>query len=399
MHKEQNIEVKNAGPMGKTSGYDRIMLAFIIVGAIVFATGLFVEAERTWYNYLIDFFFFTCLALGGLLFTAVQHGTSASWSVSVRRIAEGMTSFLPVAFVLLIILFIGIPKLYQWSDFQPGSYFTYTKKVYLTSIWFIVREVFFFALWILLAWLIVKNSLKQDKTQQPGITRTNKKLSIFFVIVFAYTFTFSSMDLLMSLEEHFYSTMFGVYCFAGLFLSGMAALATIVLSLRKLGYLENAVQKKHLHDLGTWLMAFSVFMVYIGFSQYMLIWYADLPHEIGYMVTRSKHGWQFLFVLLPLLKWIIPFVVLMPDKFRSSPKVLFSVAVGILIGQWLDIYWMVVPSFSESFRMISWIEIGIFLGFFGIFSLTLKRFYQKYPLLASGDPSLDTCLKGRYLHV
>jgi hypothetical protein len=399
MHAKEKIELKKIGALERSSEFDRIMFLFLAVGVVVFGAGMFIDASRVWYNYLIEFFFFTCLALGGLLFTAVQYGASAAWSISVRRIGEGMAFFLPVSLILLIILFLGLRHIYHWSEFLPGDYFTYTKEVYLTSLWFVVRELFFFSLWILFAFFIIRNSLKQDTTHEPRLTLRNKRLSILFIIVFGYSFTFSSMDLLMSLEEHFYSTIFGVYCFAGLFLSGMAALSIIVISLRKRGYLENAVEKKHLHDLGTWLMAFSVFMVYIGFSQYMLIWYADLPHEISYLIQRSTHGWQFVFALLPLLKWILPFIVLMPEKNRANPRMIFIVAIGILFGQWLDIYWMVVPAFSESFRMISWIEIGIFLGFFGLFGLSLSRFYQRFPLLAAGDPSLDTCVKGRYMHV
>ena len=398
MHDDTKIELKNIGPIsgGKC---DRIMIAMLALGVIVFAAGLLVDSTRAWQNYLIGFFYVLCLALGGILFTAVQYATSAAWSVTVRRIAEGMSSFLPVTIVLLIGLFFGIHSLYEWAGNVPEHYFTYTKEVYLTSPWFIVRELFFFALWLLMAHFIVRKSLKQDSTLDPRLTKHNKRLSIIFIIIFAYTFTFSSMDLLMSLEEHFYSTMFGVYCFSGLFLSGMAVVAMITISLRKRGYMENAIEKHHLHDLGTWIMAWSVFMVYIGFSQYMLIWYADLPHEMSYFYTRSNGGWQYLFAILPLLKWILPFIVLMPAKCRANPKVIFGVSIGVLIGQYLDIYWMIIPAFSKNFRMFSWMELGIIIGFIGLFGLVVRRFYKKYPLVASGDPNLDTCVKGRYLHV
>lgn len=399
MQDDTKIELKNIGPLEGGGKCDQIMLVMIAVGVIVFAVGLLVDAERAWQNYLIGFFFVLCLALGGILFTAVQHATSAAWSVTVRRIAEGLSFFMPFTVLLLFGLFFGISSLYEWSDHIPEDYFTYTKDVYLTSVWFIVRELFFFGLWILMAHFIVRKSLKQDNSLDPRLTRHNKRLSIIFIIVFAYSFTFSSMDLLMSLEDHFYSTMFGVYCFSGLFLSGMAAVAMIAISLRKRGFLENAVERHHLHDLGTWIMGWSVFMVYIGFSQYMLIWYADLPHEISYLYTRSREGWQYLFILLPLLKWIVPFIVLMPAKNRANPRVIFAVAGGVLIGQYLDIYWMVIPAFSESFRMFGWIEIGTIIGFIGLFGYVVRRFYKKYPLVAKGDPSLDTCVKGRYLHV
>jgi hypothetical protein len=399
MHEAETPEMKNIGPLDNNNRFDIVLAALFLIGVVAFVAGLLVDAQRAWYNYLIEFFFFLCIALGGLVFAAVQYAASASWSVTIRRIGEGLFSYLPGLAITVVILLLGVKELYSWAYTAPHDYFTYTKEVYMSTLWFIVREAFFFAIWMIFGFMIVKTSLKQDKTQDPRLTRRNKKLSIIFLILFGYTFTFSSMDLLMSLNDHFYSTIFGVYCFSGLFLSGMSAIAIVVITLKNKGYLKNAVEKKHLHDLGTWMMAFSVFMVYIGFSQYMLIWYANLPHEITYMIPRSKNGWQFLFALLPLLKWILPFLVLMPEKNRSNPKVIFWVAIGVLVGQWLDIYWMVVPSFSESFRMISWMEIGIFLGFFGLYGLVVRRFYKRHSLVSVGDPSLETCLKGRYLHV
>jgi hypothetical protein len=399
MRESESIELRGIGPVHNTGKLEMTLAVLMLIGVSIFIIGLFTNPERAWYNYLIEFFFFLCIALGGLVFVAVQYAAGAAWSVSVRRIGEGLFSYLPISAIMLLVFFFGLHYIYSWSFTIPHNYFTYTKSVYMTSLWFIVREAFFFSLWIFLGFIIVKSSLKQDTNLDPKLTRRNKLLSIFFLIVFGYTFTFSSMDLLMSLEDHFYSTIFGVYCFSGLFLSGMAAVTIVVLIMKKHGYLQNAVEKKHLHDLGTWIMAFSVFMVYIGFSQYMLIWYANLPHEISYLVPRTNNGWQFLFATLPVFKWLLPFIILMPDKFRANPKVLFGVSVGVLFGEWLDIYWMVVPSFADGFRMFSWMEIGIFLGFFGLYGLVVMRFFKSHSLVPVGDPSLETCLKGRYLHV
>ncbi len=151
--------------------------------------------------------------------------------------------------------------------------------------------------------------------------------------------------------------------------------------------------------MATWMMAFSVFMVYIGFSQYMLIWYANLPVEIGYMMRRSSGGWGVLFPLLPVLKWLIPFIVLMPERCRRSERVILAVSAGVLVGQWLDIYWMVVPVFSSTFVPIGWMEIGVFVMFAALFGLSLRWFYRRYSLLAIKDPRLEESLKSRYMHV
>lgn len=393
-----SITIKNPGPMNGGRGLDLLLVVLAVLGLAVFVAALLADPTRAWYNYLINYVFFMALAVAGVVLTGVHYASGATWSVTMRRVAEGMSAYLPVSLLLCLPLFFAIPTLYEWAS-PEHVHLHGEKHLYLCKPCFMGRQVLCYAVWIGLGMLMVCNSLRQDKSGDHRFHLHNRRIAPLFLILFALTITFCSVDLLMSLEEAFYSTMFPVYIFAGLFLSGYALASILVIVFRRRGYLAEAVRDHHLRDMATWMMAFSVFMVYIGFSQYMLIWYANLPIEIGYMMRRSTGGWGTLFVLLPVLKWLIPFIVLMPERFRRSERVILAVSSGVLVGQWLDIYWMVVPVFSETFVPIGWMELGVFVMFAALFGLSLRWFYRRYSLVAIKDPRLEESLKGRYMHV
>ncbi|MFH1070429.1 MAG: hypothetical protein V1794_12490 [Candidatus Glassbacteria bacterium] len=398
MHEDKTIKVSNPGPLKENRRLVTVLTVMAAAGLVCFLAGLKVDSTRAWYNFLIEYFFFMALGVAGLVLAAVHYAAGSTWSVTVRRVAEGLSAWLPVSLVLSLAFILAIPALYAW-DLPEHIHLWHEKHLYLCKTCFMLRQFLSYAIWIGLGMAIVRNSLRQDASGDVGLYWRNKKLSIIFLLLFALTITFMSVDMLMSLEESWYSTIFPVYIFAGLFLSGYAASTILVIVFRRAGYLAEAVQDHHLRDLGTWLMAFSVFMVYIGFSQYMLIWYANLPHEIGYMIERSQGGWGYLFALLPVLKWVVPFVVLMPERWRKNETVLLVVCAIVLVGQWLDLYWLVVPAFQTNFVWFGWLEAGVFVGFAGLFGLSLLRFYRKNSLVAHRDPRLEECMKGRYLHV
>ena len=298
MNEDKAITISDPGPLKDNGKLNAVLLVMAGLGVVFFLAGMLLDPRRTWYNFIIDYFFFMALGVAGLVLAAVHYAAGATWSVTVRRVAEGMSAWLPVSLVLSLLLILAIPALYAW-DLPEHIHLWHEKHIYLCKKCFMLRQFLSYAIWIWLGMAIVRNSLKQDSTGDTNLYWRNKRLSVIFLLLFALTITFMSVDLLMSLEETWYSTMFPVYIFAGLFLSGYAACVILVIVFRRAGYLAEAVQDYHLRDMGTWLMAFSVFMVYIGFSQYMLIWYANLPLEIGYMIKRSHGGWGYIFVLLP----------------------------------------------------------------------------------------------------
>ncbi len=386
MHHAVVTEVTNPGPVSLASKWRMLFVTFAVVGAASFAGGLSVDAARAWHVYLYSHYMFLCFALFGLFFTALNQAVNAKWSIAVRRVAEGFTAYLPVAALTFVGLAFGTGHLYDWAREgvilgDPAKY------VWLSSQWFIIRGIVFFAVWGLFAWKLVGYSLKQDTTGDPRLSRKAINLSVVFFPLFAGTFTVAAFDTVMSLEHKFFSTMFGVYCFAGMFQSGLALLAILFVRLKQPGRQLHAIAtSSHVKDLGGLLFAFTVFMTYIGFSQYMLIWYANMPEETFWYMNRQQNGWVYLFVLLPLFKFAIPFFGLLSQAMKKNEKWLTFVCWMVIIGQFLDLYWLVMPTYSESLVPLGWMEIGIWLGFAGLFGLAVSRFYAKYSILAWRDP-------------
>ncbi len=265
------------------------------------------------------------------------------------------------------------------------------RQLWLSLPFFRGRTLAYVVIWTLFAWAILSASRRQDADGDFSHTRTNVRLSAAFIIVFAVTFWLASYDWVMSLEPDWYSTIFGVYNFAGLFVSGLAMITLLLLSLRK-GPLEDVVSRQHLHDLGKLLFAFSTFWMYLWFSQYMLIWYANVPEETAYFVRRMHGFWQPLFLLDMVLNWVVPFLVLMPRGTKVRPAVMRNVCVVLLLGRWLDLYLMIFPG-THALPVIGIWEIGMVLGGAGVFGLAVFSGLKKAALVPVKDPYLPESLQ------
>lgn len=397
-HGERFTQVLDPGPLRDVGGLKMAMYVLMALGLSAFAFQAANDQKMAMTILTIQFCYFFFISLGALFFVAVHHAASAWWPLPFRRAAEGLTAFVPAGIGILAVLMVGSGVLYSWA--QAGADYPYEGSVkdwYLSQPFFIVRCLAFAGLmWLFQRWL-VGGSLEQDRTKDPKLSKRFHRTSIIFLIVFAYSFTLFTFDLLMSLEPRFFSTMYGIYAFSGSLLSGLATLTLVVLAMRRSGYLSDAVRLFHMRDLGTWLMAFATFMMYIGFSQYMLIWYANLPDETFYYIRRSEPGWWEMFLALPILKWIIPFFLLMPNTTRTHPVALIAVSVAILIGQWLDLYWLVMPAVTEGFRMPGVIDALVFLGVGGVFGFTVLSFFASHSVLAVGDPNMLGSINGDHL--
>lgn len=251
-------------------------------------------------------------------------------------------------------------------------------------------------IWNLFAKHFRSISLKQDLNKnelRPPLR------SAVYLIIFAFTFTLFSIDLLMSLRPHWFSTMYGVYCFAGLFQSGLCVMILTTLLLRHLGYFDNILKDRHLFDLGTWLLAWSTFMVYIGFSQYMLIYYANLGEETTFFIERFNGTWKYIYIGIFFVKWAIPFLVLMPKPHRKNPYILTVMCSLIILAEWFDLYWLVSPEFQKDgafgFHFFHSLLVG--LGFLGAFTLAFFKYLNKHPVVPVGDPKLVSSVNGDYL--
>lgn len=365
------------------------MAAMACLGGVLLVLGFIVDKERAWHAYLVSFFYFTCLAMGGLFFTSIQHLASAGWSVNIRRFAEALTAFIPYIIVLgLPIVFFANKDLFLWLDAEKvaADPILTGKAAYLNKTFFAIRFVLFAGLWAFFANKIVGFSLAQDNDGKEEWTVVALKWSVGFILTFALSFSLFSVDFLMSLEPHWFSTIFGIYCFAGMFQSTLALLCLISLYVIHKGWARGLVTMEHVHDLAKYTKAFTVFWAYIAFSQFMLIWYANLPEETIFYLHRSHGGWLFVSIGLLVFRFVVPFLALLPRWAKRTPSHLASVCVLILVMQYVDLYWLVYPNYNSDSVAFSWMEIGAFVGFLGGFGLVVTQFMAKYNLLPIKDP-------------
>jgi hypothetical protein len=379
----------NVSPKVKTLS---AVLIFLGVAAFIFT---FVkDKDRAWHAYLAGYSYFFIIAIGGLFFASIQHISKAGWSVNVRRFSESLTSFLPVAFVLGLVLLAGGHSLYEWMDktHVAQDHFLQHKEPYLNVPFFVVRMVLFFGLWLLFKHKLVGTSLAQDKTGDDNITHKSVSWSVGFLMVFALSFSLFTVDILMSLQPHWFSTIFGVYCFAGLFQSTMATMILMIIYCMRKGLLTGYVTEDHLHDLGKFMFAFTVFWAYIAYSQYMLMWYANLPEETIFYQPRVTGSWMWVSIALLMGKFVVPFLALLPRWAKRTPAHLVAVSVLILIMQYVDLYWLIFPNLNDTEVVFGIQEILIFGGFAGAFLFCVTQFLSKNPIVPVKDPRIHESL-------
>ena len=313
-------------------------------------------------------------------------------SAPIRRISESFTGYLPFVLVGLIAIVFGASHIYEWThpEIVKGDLILEHKVGYLNMPFFTIRNVIAVILWIVFAKLIVGNSVAQDGNGDVKYTNKNRILAPIFLAVFAISFTMVSFDLLMSLDPHWFSTMFGVYCFAGSFYSSLALTAVIAVLLRRAGYLSHIINENHLHDLGKFMFAFTVFWAYIAFSQFMLIWYANLPEETMYFMHRFKGNWMSFSIFLLVGKFIVPFFALITRGAKRSESRLLFVGLWMLGAHWIDVLWLVQPeSHPNGYQFKGlWIDLAGFIGLGGIFVFCVTRFLSKQSVVAIRDPKL-----------
>jgi hypothetical protein len=358
------------------------------MGALTLLAGIVVAPGRTWPSLLVVSFGLVGVGLAGIFFVALQYATGSGWSASLRRVPESMAAVIPVGALGLACVLALRPAVYSWTHEELSGF----KEIWLSLPFFIARSVVYVLLWTGFAFAIIRTSRRQDADGDLAHTHRNVRLSAVFLVVFAVTFWLASYDWVMSLEPEWASTIFGVYNFAGLFQSGLAVMILLVIGLRRTGPLGGFVNEEHLHDLGKLLFAFSTFWMYIWFSQYMLVWYANLPEEAGYYVRRLHGYWKPLFLLNMLLNWVVPFVVLLPRRTKRDPFVLSKVAAVVVVGRWLDLYLMIVPPSAGEVPPFGIWEIGPALGAAGLFVLVFRREFSKAQAVPVRDPFLEESL-------
>ena len=362
------------------------------------------------YAYLLNFCFFATISLGALFFVTVQHLTRAGWSVTVRRIAELLAMTIVPMFLLALPLV--IPVLLGWSGLYPWNAADWTERYsghvlasvekykgyYLDNAFFSVRTLVYFAIWSGMAWFFYRNSLRQDQTGDPGLTLKMQKYAAPLMIVFAGTLVFASFDWEMSLEPMWFSTMFPVYFFAGCVLGGVATMLLIGLLLQRSGRVTDEITTDNFQDLGKLIFAFIVFWGYVAFSQFMLIWYANIPEETFYFGYRFDNaGYRWLSVVLLFGHIFIPFLLLMPRTLKRDRRFMLGAALYMLAMHWLDHFWIVMPQYGFDGKHVAQfpfplVELVCLVGFSGLFVGFFCLIAADRPLVPLKDPRLGEAL-------
>jgi hypothetical protein len=369
-------------------GLRRALFALVGIGFLACGAGLVLAPQQAWRGYLIAVYYLAGLGLGSALFLATQYVTGAGWSVAIRRVPEAMTSILPLVGVGFVLLLLGVHSLYPWTHADAhGEPALAGKLGWLNIPFFGARIIGYVVVWTLLSRLVVGTSRRQDQDGDAAHTRANVRNSVFMIVGGVLTGCLAAIDLLMSLQPQWYSTMFGIWSLVGCFLSSIAAMALAVVLLRRHGW-DHVFTSNHVYDLGRLLLAFSVFWVYLWASQHMLIWYAHLPEETAYFRRRHVGGWGILSIANVLLNWTLPFLMMLSRDARRSDRVVGLAAGTILLGHWLDLCVVVVPSDPEASPVLGPLELLPAVGALALFVLVATRAFARNPALPIRDPYL-----------
>ena len=384
-----NIETKDFQFEG---GLKKTAFALMGIGILAIVGSFTFNKTVAWVDFLVNNIYFVTMSVSGIFFLGVTGVLQASWLTPYKRIPEAMTRFLPYGLVLMLITYFGLHTIYEWThhDVVMNDPILREKIAWLNVAGFMSRMVIIFFLWIMAAKRLLSLSKKQDE----GVDVSQKLVgsSAVSIIVFALAICVASFDWVMSVEPHWFSTIFGVYIFAGTFVSGISFTTLAVIKLREWGYLENVINENHYHDLGKWMFGFSVFWAYIWVSQYLLIWYANIPEETEYYVLRHHH-WNSVFFLNVIVNWTIPFFGLMTRAAKRNTSRLKFIACVLLFGHFIDIYLMVAPKIFEhhGIHHISYygiLQLLQWLGYLGLFIFVVARALSKNKLVSTGDPQL-----------
>ena len=379
---------------GRFAGLSFVLGVVAVMALVLCAVGAIVNPHQFGYSWLFAFAFFFTLCAGCFFWTIVHHATDAEWSVVVRRQLENLGALLTVLALLFVPILLLRHHLFVWMDIPPGVDPSLdTKRAYLNWPFFLARAVIFLGFFLLAALALRRLSAEQDKDGNPRFTISMRKVSFISLPMFALCLTFGAYDWLVGLNYRWFSTMFGVYIFAGAAGSSMSLLVLVITALRQAGYLKDVVTVEHYHIMGKWMLAFCVFWAYIGFGQYMLIWYANLPEETQFFITRNTQSWWALSMLLVIGRFFVAFPILLMRSIKKHPHQLCIVAGWIVLMQMLDIYLIVLPSLHGSgfhpsiWDLLSLVAIGATLGF------VYLRLLPRTSLFPVRDPRLIESLQ------
>ena len=357
--------------------------------------------DRIWSNLLIDGFFFFGIGVAGTFFLAVQYAANAGWSVVFKRIMEAISAYMPIGALFLVVVWIASSlhwnHLYHWMaegvmdpDHEHYDAIIHGKQAYLNQPFFWARAVVFIGVWCWFAMRFRKRSLQEDNVGGTDIHRKNMVDSAIFLVFFGFTSMVAAWDWIMSIDTHWFSTIFGWYIFAGMWITGMITMTLLMIHLKGRGHLKE-VNGSHIHDMGKWMFAISFLWAYLFFCQFMLIWYSNISEETMYYRARID-DYSVIFWGMFAINFIFPMLLLMSRDTKRNLRMLAVVGVIIFIGHWMDVYMLVTPGTMGPEGSIGFVEIGMFLAFLGFFIHVILRALSKAPVMVNNHPFLEESL-------
>ncbi|MGE0702527.1 MAG: quinol:cytochrome C oxidoreductase [Vicinamibacterales bacterium] len=398
-----NLEREHAalGPEGATIPAEHPWNRLPAVGAGVALLGAVACAilgtgnpKQFFFSWLVSFLFFLSLSLGALFFVLIQYAVQGGWGVVLRRIGEISFATIPVMAALFIPVVLGLHDLYEWSE--PGAAehdaLLQWKAPYLNVPFFLVRALLYFGCWSFIALVYYRRSRGQDATGDPVVSAGLRRFAGPALIVLAVTANFAAVDWIMSLTPHWYSTIFGVYFFAGSFVGFIALLSVVAVAMRSAGLLDTVITADHLHDIGKLLFGFTAFWAYIAFSQFFLIWYANLPEETTWYRARLEGSWTIVSVLLMVGHFGVPFFYLMGHAVKRRGATLAVGGAWLLTMHFVDLYWQVMPTLHPEGLRPSLLDLAALMTVGGCFVATASWLMRRQALVPLRDPRLHESL-------
>lgn len=376
-----------------SSKFKNAAFALIGIGITAFVYGFIKHPDRAWTNLLINNYYFIALTIGATFFMALQYITQSGWSSGFVRIPQAIANFFPVLLLLMIPILFGVHHLYHWSHAEEVAHdaLLQHKAPYLNVPFFTIRFFIYFVVWIGLTQLLRKFSHKEDLVGGLKYFEKSELYSKIYIFALALTFSMATFDWIMSIDAHWFSTIFAVRNFVMGFYHAAVLITIIIIILNKLGYLP-FFNKYHLKDLSKYIFILGILWAYTWFCQYILIWYANIPEETIYYVPRTMGEFKPLFYTELVVNWLFPFLALMSNKVATNKNAVLVIAIILMLGQWVDIYMQVTVGTIHHLN-IGFIEIGSFIGYVGLFSLILAYSLRQVPLIAKNHPYLEESLE------
>lgn len=376
--------------------YQKRALLVGVVFLVPFAVGAVVNRPQFFHSYLVGYLFWAGIALGSLALLMLQHLTGGGWGMVIRRPLEAATRTLPLVALLFIPIIIGAHDIYPWTHHEEMSKtpaLAQKARIYLNLPFFVGRATLYFAIWILLAYLLTKWSLAQDLTADRRYARRMGMLSGPGIGIFVLTVTFASVDWAMSLNPEWFSTIYGLLFVAAWALSALAFVIAVMANLGRREPLSRVVRPNHFQDLGKLMLAFVMLWAYFSFSQYLIVWSGNLPEEIQWYLPRTRGGWGAIAMSVVIFHFAFPFMLLLSASLKRNAGKLLILAGVILVMRFIDLFWMIAPEFSHGGFHVSWMDVVAPIGIGGIWLAMFFWQLNKRPLVPINDPQYDALLE------